>query len=79
MKQVQILAYALLSLAVVPREASSAEWKLSGGASDKGDHVICFFDGNSVVKAQTITSEVGPNVFCRASLSTSTSRKSIRF
>jgi hypothetical protein len=51
MKQVQILAYALLSFAVVLAEASSAEWKLYGGASDKGGPVICFFDGDSVVKA----------------------------
>ena len=77
MKQVQILGYALLSFAVVLAEASSAEWKLYGGASDKGGPVICFFDGDSVVKAQTITSEVGPNVFCKASFSMSTSRTSM--
>ena len=50
MKQFQILAYALLCLTIGLAQAS-AEWKLYGGASDKGGHVICFFDADSVAKA----------------------------
>ena len=50
MKQFQIRAYALLCLAIGLAQASSAEWKLYGGASDKGGHVICFFDADGVVK-----------------------------
>ena len=74
MKQFQILAYALLCLAIGLAQASSAEWKLYGGASDKGGHVICFFDADGVVKTADVTSSFGRNVFCIASLSTSTSR-----
>jgi hypothetical protein len=51
MNQFQILAYALLCLAIGRAQASSAEWKLYGGASDKSGHVICFFDADGVVKA----------------------------
>ena len=50
MKQFQIRAYALLCLTIGLAQAS-AEWKLYGGASDKGGHVICFFDADSVAKA----------------------------